>query len=333
MDINRLRCFVTVAETGHVTRAAALLGMQQPPLSQKLQALEHELGVRLLDRHAKGVTPTAAGRELLAGARPLLALAARLEERMRRVAAGRAGALAVAFTTSAAAHAFTPRVLRECRATEPEVDLRITEANAAEIIEAVAARRVQVGLLRVPVARPEGVCFEPLFSEPSVLALPVGHPIARQYKPAAVVPLEALEGERLILVRRPGAPGLYANLLARLGQLGVAVEVAAEVERMLSNINLVASGSGVSIVPASMRGAHPQSVVYRALPPDPAFAAPVTLVWHRDDGDALTQRFIALVRRMAAAQVPARAAASAGPRPAAGEGGARRVRARKPTPR
>jgi len=326
MDIARLRCFVTVAETGHVTRAAVLLGMQQPPLSQKLQALERELGVRLLDRHAKGVTPTAAGRELLAGARPLLALCARLEDRMRRVAAGRAGALAVAFTTSAAAHEFTPRVLRECRASESDVELRITEANAAEIIEAVAARRVQVGLLRVPVARPEGVCFEQVLSEPSVLALPVDHPIARQYKPAAVVPLAALEGQRLILVRRPGAPGLYANLLARLGQLGVAVEVAAEVERMLSNINLVASGSGISIVPASMRGSHPRSVVYRSLPADPALAAPITLAWHRDDGDALTQRFLALVRRMSAARPPTGAGA-------AGTVSPRRSRAKAAAPR
>lgn len=299
MDLTRLRCFVTVADTGHVTRAAALLGMQQPPLSQKLQSLERELGLRLLDRHAKGVTPTAAGRELLAAARPLLAQFERLQAHMQHVAAGRAGTLAVAFTTSAAAHAFTPRVLRECRASEPGIELRISEANAAEIIDAVAARRVQVGLLRVPVARPEGVRFQALAEEPAVLALPVGHPIARRYKPAAVVPLQALQGERLILVRRPGAPGLYANLLARLEQLGVDVQVAAEVERMLSNINLVASGSGVSIVPASMRGTHAQSVVYRHLPADPALQAPLTLAWRADDEDALTTRFLALARATA----------------------------------
>lgn len=305
MDIHRLRCFLTVADTGHVTRAATRLGMQQPPLSQQIRALETELGLVLFERHAKGVTLTAPGRELQAATRPLVEQFDRLAERMQRVAAGDAGTLAVAFTSSAAAHAFTPRVLRECRAAHPDVELRIGEANAAEIIESVAARRVQAGFLRVPVSRPEGVCFEPLLSEPAVLALPVDHPIARRHKPSAVVPLQALAGEKLILVRRPGAPGLYANLLARLAQLGIAVQVVAEVERMMSNINLVASGSGVSIVPASMRGAHPQSVVYRDLPSDPAIEAPITLVWHRDDGDAVTQRFLALVRRTAAALAPA----------------------------
>ena len=305
MDIHRLRCFLTVADTGHVTRAAARLGMQQPPLSQQIRALEAELGVRLFERHAKGVWITPPGRELLAGARPLVEQFDRLALRMQHVAAGQAGTLGVAFTSSAAAHAFTPRVLRECRATQPGVELRIGEANAAEIIESIAARRIEVGFLRVPVARPEGVCFETLLTEPAVLALPVGHPIARQHKPSAVVPLQALQDEKLILVRRPGAPGLYANLLTRLQQLGVSVHVAAEVERMMSNINLVASGSGVSIVPASMRGAHPHSVVYRDLPNDPAIEAPITLAWHRDNDDALSLRFLELARRTAAALAPA----------------------------
>ena len=56
MDLRHLRYFVTVAETGHMTRAAALLGMQQPPLSQQIKTLEQELGIALLHRHPKGVS-------------------------------------------------------------------------------------------------------------------------------------------------------------------------------------------------------------------------------------------------------------------------------------
>jgi DNA-binding transcriptional LysR family regulator len=310
MDIRRLRCFLAVAEAGHITRAAQVLGMQQPPLSQQIRMLETELGLALFTRHPKGVTLTDAGRELRAEARRIVEQLDQLQQRMQRVAAGRRGVLAVGFTSSAAAHAFTPRVLRESRARFPEVELQISESNAAEIIEAVAAHRLHFGFLRVPVDRPEGVLFEQLLSEPAVLVLPVDHPLARRYKPAQAVPLQALAGENLILVRRPNAPGLYANLLARLEQAQVPVRVVAEVERMMSNINLVASGTGISIVPASMQGAHPQSVVYRPLPRDAAIEAPITLAWHRDTHTAVSANFGALVRQIAAEMAPQRQAAS-----------------------
>jgi DNA-binding transcriptional LysR family regulator len=113
------------------------------------------------------------------------------------------------------------------------------------------------------------------------------------------VPLEALSDEALILVRRPGAPGLYANLLARLHERDVPVRVVAEVERMMSNINLVASGTGISIVPASMQGAHPGSVVYRPLPADAGLEAPITLVHRMESSGPVFDRFLALVRRQA----------------------------------
>ena len=304
MEIRHLRYFLAVAGTGHITRAAAQLGLQQPPLSQQIRALEGELGVALFKRHAKGVTLTAAGRELQANASRLVEGMDLLQQRMQRFAAGRLGQLAIGFTSSAAAHAFTPRVLRACRSEYPDIDLQITENNAAELIEALVAHRLHFGFLRVPVARPAGLEFETLLSEPAVLALPVDHPLALRYKPKQVVPLQALRDEALILVRRPGAPGLYANLLARLEQCGVPVRVVAEVERMMSNINLVASGSGISIVPASMQGAHAGSVVYRALPRDAGLDAPITLVYRSQSDGAASDRFLALVRRMAPPLAP-----------------------------
>lgn len=299
MDIRHLRCFLAVAEQGHITRAAAQLGMQQPPLSQLIRTLESELGLGLFVRHPKGVTLTDAGRQLQADARPVLDAMAQLRQRMQAVARGQRGALAVGFTSSAAAHAYIPGVLRECRALYPEIDLRISEHNAADVIEAVAARQLHFGFVRVPVARPDGLCFEQLLTEAAVLALPLDHPLARRYKPSQRVPLQALAGERLILVRRPSAPGFYANLLAQMHHLGVPVTVAAEVERMMTNINLVASGAGISIVPASMQSAHPQSVAYRALPRSAGIEAPITLVWHRDLGGEVARGFLGLARRIA----------------------------------
>ena len=88
------------------------------------------------------------------------------------MAAGRRGLLSVGFTSSAAAHAFTPNVLRACRSEYPEVDLQISENNAAEIIEALAAHELHFGFLRLPVARPAGLVFETLLTEPVVLVRP-----------------------------------------------------------------------------------------------------------------------------------------------------------------
>lgn len=72
MEFRRLRYFLAVADAGHITHAAQQLGMQQPPLSLQIRALETELGVALFKRHANGVTLTDAGRELQGEARRIV---------------------------------------------------------------------------------------------------------------------------------------------------------------------------------------------------------------------------------------------------------------------
>ncbi|WP_326538377.1 LysR family transcriptional regulator [Pseudorhodoferax sp.] len=300
MDFRQLRYFVAVAEAGHMTRAAAQLGIQQPPLSQQIKALEAQLGLVLLQRHPKGVALTDAGRQLLAGARPLLNDLAALQGRMKRLAGGQHGELAIGFTSSAAAHAYTPMLLRECRSRHPGIALTLSEDHAAALIEQVARQRLHAALLRVPVARPEGVVFETLLSEPAWLALPLDHRLARVPRAARTpVALAELAGEALILVRRPGAPGLYGKLLALCEQAGVPVRVAAEVERMMTNLNLVAAGAGISVVPGSMRGSHAASVVYRPLPTTLDLDAPLTLAWRSADLTGPVPTFVALARQLA----------------------------------
>ncbi|MFT3820251.1 MAG: LysR family transcriptional regulator [Rubrivivax sp.] len=311
MDLRRLKYFVAVAEAGHMTRAAAQLGIQQPPLSQQIKALERQLGMSLLQRHPKGVALTDAGRQLLAEARALLDAHAAMQARLARLAGGQHGELAVGFTSSAAAHAYTPAVLRECRSRHPGIRLSLSEDHAAALIEAVARQRLHCALLRVPVARPDGLCFETLLTEPAWLALPLDHRLAQvpraERKPVA---LAELAGEPLILVRRPGAPGLYGNLLDLCRRAGVPVQVMAEVERMMTNLNLVAAGAGISVVPGSMRGTHAQSVVYRPLPAAWALDAPLTLVWRAADTAGPVPTFVALARRIAAQHRGRKAAAA-----------------------
>ena len=306
MELRHLRYFVAVAEAGHMTRAAAHLGIQQPPLSQQIKALETMLGLQLLHRHPKGVSLTDGGRLFLSEARRLLDDVDAMRHRMALIARGVRGVLSVGFTSSAATHALTPRTLRESRMRFPDIELELSENNAAEITEAIVAERLHCGFLRVPVARPPGLRFDHLLDEPAVLAVPADHALARVRSKQQPVPLQALQGEKLILVRRPNAPGLYANLLALCTRAGVEPLVVAEVDRMVTNLNLVASGVGLSIVPASMKGTHAQSIVFRPLDPKLKLNAPLTLVYREKDAavPGPTASFVAMVAEVAAALRP-----------------------------
>jgi DNA-binding transcriptional LysR family regulator len=306
MELRQLRYFLAVADAGQLTAAAAALGIQQPPLSQQIQALERRLGLRLLRRHPKGVSLTDGGRVFEQEARRIVADALALEDRLRALARGHSGLLQVAFTSSAAAHAFTPEALRECRQRHPDIEWVVSEANAAEITEGVAAGRLHCGFLRVPVARPQGVAALTLLHEPALAALPIDHPLAAQRQ----LRLADLHAQPLVLVRRPGAPGLYANLLALCERHGVVPRVVAQVERMMTNLNLVAAGVGLSVVPASMQGVHPQAVAYRPLARDARLDAPLTLLYREDRNEGALRTFVDLVTALAAKarSVPARRA-------------------------
>jgi len=301
MELRHLRYFLAVAQAGHMTRAAEALGIQQPPLSQQIKALEQELGVVLFQRHPKGVALTEAGRQFQLEAQRILDGMAAMTQRMACVARGELGQLNIGFTSSAAAHAFTPEALRECRRSQPGVTLSLSEDNAAGITESVAARRLHCGLIRVPVARPPGLEFEALLREPVVVALPRDHALARRRpaRAAAPVALADLRDDGFILVRRPGAPGLYANLLALCEAQGIQPKIAAEVGRMGTSLNLVAAGAGVSVVPASMQGQHSQAVVYLPLLESARLEAPLTLVYRSADTGGPVAHFLAIARKTA----------------------------------
>ena len=302
MEIRPLRYFVAVAETGHMTRAAEQLGIQQPPLSLAIKSLERELGVQLFRRHPRGVALTDAGRLFQVEALRMLQDMEAMKQRMARVANGEVGTLAVGFTSSAAAHRFVPEALRAFRREHPGVALQLRENNAAELTEALAAGRLHCGLLRVPVARPEGLLFETLLREPVLVAMPSDHRFAlARTKASRPLTLARLCEEGIILVRRPGAPGLYAELLALCHAKGLRPRVVAEVDRMMTNLNLVAAGVGLSVVPASMGGVHPHAIRYGPLAGSEPLDAPLTLVSRQGEDSQPALHFAALLRALAAA--------------------------------
>ena len=175
------------------------------------------------------------------------------------------------------------------------------QENAAEITEAVAHAEAPCGFLRVPVAHPPGLRFETLLVEPVVLAVPIGHRLARgDAARRGAGTARDLHDENLILVRRPGAPGLYANLLTLCSASGARPRVVAEVERMMTSLNLVAAGAGITVVPASMQGAHPHAIAYRPFRSGAKLRAPITLSVSREgDANPAVTTFANLARSIA----------------------------------
>jgi DNA-binding transcriptional LysR family regulator len=299
MELRHLRYFIAVAEEGHITRAAERLGMQQPPLSQQIRALERELDVQLLRRKPRGVELTEAGRALLADARAILAHIDHAFAATRRTARGEQGRIAVGFTSSAPFHPFVPRVIRAFRESSPRITLTLEEGGTVELLEDLRHERIDAAFVRTQVADPMGVTINPLLEEAMLAALPSTHALATGgTADGPPLPLAALAAETFIVYRRRSGPGLYDAIFAACHAAGFSPLVGQEAPRIVSTLNLVAAGLGIAIVPASLQRMQMDGVVYRRLTGAQP-RAPLLLATRRGDTSAVVRRFLDLVKRTA----------------------------------
>src|SRR5260370_16056983 len=128
MELRHLRYFVAVAEEGHVTRAAQRLGIQQPPLSQQIRALEAELQVQLFRRKPRGVELTQAGQALFAEAQAILRQVDHAGTAARRTAPGEARRIVLGFTSPAPLHPLVPPIIPHYLQTHPGGALSLAES-------------------------------------------------------------------------------------------------------------------------------------------------------------------------------------------------------------
>lgn len=293
IELRRLRAFVTVVEEGNITRAAARLHIQQPPLTRLLQGLEEELGVKLLQRLPRGVRTTEAGSVLCNEARALLTRAEKLTEAVHRAARGEQGHLAIGFTSSAALHPFVPNLLRRYRDILPGITTLLEEAGSGELMEALVDERLDVAFVRSPVSGIPGLLIEPVLLEPMLIALPVGHRLA--IDSSEKVPLTELIHEPLILYRRPAGQGLYDAILAACHRAGFSPRIVQEAPRLPATLNLVGAGLGLSIVPASMRRLGGDGIVFRSIAEEAQLSAPLYLALRENSQSPLITRLRQLV--------------------------------------
>ena len=290
MEIRQLQAFVAVADEGHFGRAAARLHLSQPPLSQRIQALEAGLGVALLLRGRSGVRLTAAGAALLPQARALLEQLQRATELARRAGSGASGSLALGFAGSMPFTEAMPRLLRDFRRRWPEVELQLREQPSRVQIDELLARRIDVGFIRA--TRHDALAelaTRVLLREPLRVALHTEHPLARRRR----LHLRELREQPFVLYSAALGSGLRERTLALCLQAGFTPRVVQEVHEMPTLVGLVGAGLGIGLVAASMQRASVPDVHYAALA-DADAHSDILLAWRRDDASPVLANFLAL---------------------------------------
>src|SRR4051794_19865142 len=246
MDTRQLAAFCAVVERASFSQAAEQLGVTQPAVSLQIRSLEKRLGLQLLDRSGRRVEPTDAGRRLYRSALRLLAqeeqLLADLGEEVEGELTGR---LEIGGSTGPGGTVI-PVVLCEFQERHSEVHVALTVSDTQRIIEQVARRELELGVVGAA-RRHRGVVFEPFFRDEVVLAVPRGHRFADR-----TVSLDELKAEPLVLMQE-GA-GVRQVIDDELREAGVRLrdfDVRLELGLQESARSAVLAGFGVTFISKS----------------------------------------------------------------------------------
>ncbi|QII86420.1 LysR family transcriptional regulator [Bordetella hinzii] len=261
MELRHLRYFVVTAQTQHFTRAAELLGMAQPPLSQQIRELEREIGTPLFDRVGRGVALSDAGRAFLPCAEDILARVAEAGDIARRAARGEVGVLRLGFTESASFNDTVTHAISGYQQRHPDVELRLDESQSETLVKRVTAGDLEAAFVRPPFALSGSIRYLPLAEETLIAALPAGHALAGHKR----ITLADLRHERFIDYSRKSGYGLSADIIAACRRHGFNPVIRQRAPQLSSAVNLVAAGIGVAVVPASMRHMRARGIRYLPL--------------------------------------------------------------------
>ena len=263
---------LAVAEELHFGRAAARMHISQPPLSMQIRNLEEELGVRLFNRTSRQVELTAAGKVFAKASEQILAELDRACERARQVDKGKTGHLVVGFV-GPAMDTFLPGLIRGFRTAHPGIELTLEACGTAEQIQALEAKRLDIGFARLFQAGPDGIASRSVFKEPYVLAVPENHPFSTR----KTTGLCELQGEPFIMYPRRSHPRLYDQFFACFERAGFTPNIVQEARTKQTTAALVAAGLGLAILPSSSRRLAQGMAILEI--EDPLPKVDISMVW------------------------------------------------------
>ncbi|HEX4180773.1 MAG TPA: LysR family transcriptional regulator [Caulobacteraceae bacterium] len=288
MELRHIRYFLAVAEERHFTRAAAKVGIGQPPLSQQIKDLEVEIGAPLFHRLAHGAELTPAGEAFLNVVKEMPGLAERAAKAARRAARGETGSLRVGFTAASAFNEVVPGTIRAFRRAYADVDLWLEEANTTRLVAGLRDGSLDAAFLRPGAVGSEAFQLSLLSEAPMVAALPANHRSATGQE----VDLADLKTESFLMFPRPIGPTLYDSIIDACRKAGFDPVIGQLAPQIASVITLVAAELGVSIVPASMSRMRIPGVAYCAIAGEAPIAR-LALAHRRGETSPVVRNFIA----------------------------------------
>jgi DNA-binding transcriptional LysR family regulator len=293
MRLADLHTFRAVMRQGSATKAALSLGLAQPTVSERLAALECELGGTLFRRTGRRLEPTPMAVALLPFAERLLGLEEEARSQVRQ-ALGRGARLALAATPTTSTYTLPP-ILRLLHQQYPEAEVAVRVAQPAEVARLVLDHLAEVALNTAAIVVPE-LEQELIYTDPIVL---VAAPSLRERLPQ---PLPVARLAELPLIASAANTGYWRGVEDYLGRHGVRPHTVMDLDYIEVVKQMVWAGLGVSFVPRSAvaddlrRGA----LVELAATPPPALSRPIYLVWpRRRPPEGLAATFVALARAAA----------------------------------
>jgi DNA-binding transcriptional LysR family regulator len=236
MDIKQLTYFITIVEEGNITRAANKLHMAQPPLSTQLKLLEDELGIKLIERGARKINLTDAGKILYKRAKYILEITNSTTKEIEEFRTLRLGTISSSVTAL-----LSSRVI-EFNKKYPNIKFEIHEGNTYEVIEMINAGIIEVGIVRTPFNSQNLEC---LFLENEPMVAVMSYDYNFESKTDEIL-LEDLKDMPLIIYRR-----FEKILFTEFLELGMEPNIFCINDDARTTILWARAGLGIGIVPKS----------------------------------------------------------------------------------
>jgi DNA-binding transcriptional LysR family regulator len=291
VDINQLRCFVTVGKELHFGRAAQRLEMMPASLSRFIRILEEDLGVRLLNRSTRNVSLTAEGAIFFDEASKLIDQFDALSRRFKSGLKDERRTLRIGAIDSAA-RGLVPALLNLFVPLYPTSDIHIIEDKTINLIPKLKSGWLDMIFIRAPQVIDSSLAIRFITRESCVLAVPLNHPLAGRSQ----VAVRDFQHEAMIIPDRRTRPHSHELTMSLFKLAGLTPHIAQFAEEKQTILSLVSAGLGLAVVPASYRTMNSESVSYIALDlPEQIKGLPLSIAWQKGNEDDCLREMLRLL--------------------------------------